>query len=729
MDSLLHTLVHGPESGASMAMTLVFWMSRGVVFGTLLALLTWALTSTVLRRAGSGVHALFWTIVLLKFLVPLGPAWVMSFENLVAWATPPAFESAAGRQIQSEVRLGGVSGTPLLVPQRDAAEQASPASPGASDVSGMLAPILGGYALVITALAVRRGIAHLRFARRCAQLPPASGDVRDRVRDVVRRMGLHRAPDVRIASGAASPLIFGVLRPTLVLPRRVLESTLELEAILLHELAHLRRGDLWIRHLQLITGTLLFFWPVVAWVNRRLDLARENACDEWALRHGRLTPGEYARCLLRAMTPAGAPRCVVRPAAMAANLKQVERRIDMILRSETASGRRSVRVLGGGLALAWGSVMLTGAVTPPQPDSAKPQTVTEDVIVLAGDDGAPQQFAWVTAGDAPDGVMQWHGAHAPIVMHAMHGDGDASFTGVWIAGPSDAELAEFLAARPASDLNGDGTLTPVERDAYVSAMALAAPTDVLAQFPFADLDKDGVLGAAEAARLVTTGMFEHRIEAMKVEPRFITLKLDGSDLPASGEIKTIVKLEGAESGATLQHDVQVLDDGRFEVRIVRSNDAGGEDGAAPQGEFEWVRADAAGECVQAALPQPPALPARWIQDNVDASPTTAEASVLVTMVERAPLDHFLELNPDADLDRDGTLTADERDTYTERRMSEHRQRLLEKFPQADANGDGILTTEELHAHFASQHAGDTMLIEGADGQRRMIRMRAEKDGE
>ncbi len=70
---------------------------------------------------------------------------------------------------------------------------------------------------------------------------------------------------------------------------------------MVHEVTHLRRGDPWLRCLQWIAGTVLFFWPVVAWVNRHIDLAREHACDRWALRHGKLCASEYARCLLEAV--------------------------------------------------------------------------------------------------------------------------------------------------------------------------------------------------------------------------------------------------------------------------------------------------------------------------------------------------------------------------------------------------------------------------------------------
>ena len=60
-------------------------------------------------------------------------------------------------------------------------------------------------------------------------------------------------------------------------------STLELNAILLHELAHLRRRDDWTNLIQKIVGALLFFHPAVWWIEKKLALEREMACDDLVL--------------------------------------------------------------------------------------------------------------------------------------------------------------------------------------------------------------------------------------------------------------------------------------------------------------------------------------------------------------------------------------------------------------------------------------------------------------
>jgi hypothetical protein len=169
----------------------------------------------------------------------------------------------------------------------------------------------------------------------------------------------------------------------LVLPRRRPSTTDELEAVVLHEIAHLKRRDMLVRQLQWCVGTALYFWPVVAWVNRRIDLAREQACDAFALRHGRLSVQEYARCLQRAAQP---PRPWFRaygPAAMASAPGTLERRIDMILRTKTKSTPRRLRLAGAAFLMAWSVFVLTGAVAPGADSAPGAEPV------LAGEETSP----------------------------------------------------------------------------------------------------------------------------------------------------------------------------------------------------------------------------------------------------------------------------------------------------------------------------------------------------
>ncbi len=142
------------------------------------------------------------------------------------------------------------------------------------------------------------GWLYLRFhvSRRTT---PAQAELAARVDRVRERISLHRAVRVLRADWLAAPAVTGWLRPVLLIPGATVLglSTDQLEAILAHELAHIRRHDSLVNLLQRVAETLLFFHPVVWWVSRRITQERECCCDELAVRACG-DPLSYAKALL-----------------------------------------------------------------------------------------------------------------------------------------------------------------------------------------------------------------------------------------------------------------------------------------------------------------------------------------------------------------------------------------------------------------------------------------------
>lgn len=113
-------------------------------------------------------------------------------------------------------------------------------------------------------------------------------------------VGLRRSPRLLAASDIESPLVFGLLRPCLVLPAGILGSLPagELRAILLHELTHLRRGDLLVNWLQVIHQTLYWFHPMVWLASMRFRRERELIVDDAVLDRMSDEPEAYGNSLL-----------------------------------------------------------------------------------------------------------------------------------------------------------------------------------------------------------------------------------------------------------------------------------------------------------------------------------------------------------------------------------------------------------------------------------------------
>src|SRR5438552_442132 len=112
------------------------------------------------------------------------------------------------------------------------------------------------------------------------------------------------------------PTVIGWLRPVILLPASALTglSAGQLELILAHELAHIRRGDYLLNLLQTAVETLLFYHPAVWWVGKTMRLERENCCDDVAV-----SACGNALTYARALTELEQLRCSEPQLALAAN--------------------------------------------------------------------------------------------------------------------------------------------------------------------------------------------------------------------------------------------------------------------------------------------------------------------------------------------------------------------------------------------------------------------------
>src|SRR5205807_1804659 len=121
-------------------------------------------------------------------------------------------------------------------------------------------------------------------ARRVRAAPVAPGRVRKRVADVAAKLGV-KPPAVRIVGTMASPAVACLFRPVLLWPKG-LEERLPpagCDAVLAHELAHLKRRDHWVRWLETAAAVLHWWNPLFRLVRRRLRAEAELACDALAL--------------------------------------------------------------------------------------------------------------------------------------------------------------------------------------------------------------------------------------------------------------------------------------------------------------------------------------------------------------------------------------------------------------------------------------------------------------
>jgi beta-lactamase regulating signal transducer with metallopeptidase domain len=128
------------------------------------------------------------------------------------------------------------------------------------------------------------------------------------------------------------PTAIGFLKPLVVIPAWALQelSTAELNSILIHELAHLRRWDDWTNLAQQVLKALLFFHPAVWWIESKLALEREMACDDAVLAET-ANPRDYAQCLISMAEKSFMRRGLAMAQAVVNRVHQTSLRVSQIL--------------------------------------------------------------------------------------------------------------------------------------------------------------------------------------------------------------------------------------------------------------------------------------------------------------------------------------------------------------------------------------------------------------
>ena len=141
-------------------------------------------------------------------------------------------------------------------------------------------------------LGVLMMLLRVAFSLRAAQALVESGraledmDLLQRIASLRERLRLHRRVLVKLVDVIDVPAVIGVIRPTLLLPLAFLNemSPAQVEVVLAHELAHIRRYDVLFGLVQRVIEALLFFNPAVWWISRQVSLECEACCDAAAAR-------------------------------------------------------------------------------------------------------------------------------------------------------------------------------------------------------------------------------------------------------------------------------------------------------------------------------------------------------------------------------------------------------------------------------------------------------------
>jgi Zn-dependent protease with chaperone function len=480
----------------------------------LIALLAWAASLTFRRQ--SVVHGL-WLLALARLVAPpIAPLpLVPASLGLALSAAPPAptvvtIPPVAGAREPSDVvsfrrtpaseRLSAplretqplpVSARRTVPDRRADASAAGPASPAWSGRGWPGWTAVPWLAIVAGALAIPLLTAwrFTRFERLLAGARPGPEAIAERASRLAARLGLRRVPRVLLVPARIPPMLWPHPDgPRLLLPAALLPSLRddELDALLAHELAHVRRRDHWVRLVEIAATSIFWWYPVTWWVRRALRRAEERCCDEWVLRLMPRSAEAYANGLLKSLTfVSAAPLPAV--ASGVGPVEDLEARLKEILMTRPVPQLATPLRLALAVAAAFGLAVFpthaqstaTSNETPPPAAVAAPASPTEVPRALTPRPAPAPRSARRPVAATPADAAGVPGGVVGGVPGGVVGGVPGS---VPVAVPALAPMAALTPASPALPVPAVApvaatTPTPRPQPAPVPAIAASAPSD------------------------------------------------------------------------------------------------------------------------------------------------------------------------------------------------------------------------------------------------------------
>jgi beta-lactamase regulating signal transducer with metallopeptidase domain len=381
---------------------LIYRLGSGLVHFLWEGLVIAAALAVVLRLLGgrpAARHAAAWlALIVMAAAVPL-----------TAWLVAPSAPAVDGSPLATLPPPDAAGEDAPVVASPDG-ERPAPSSETAPPAPASLQPVAGGPAppevaavLVSTPIDLRGAVHSLApwavsawlagaalltawrfggwlFLRRlCGRgARPAAAEVQAVLDRLLERLNVRRAVRLLESARVDVPAVVGWLRPVILLPAGILTglSPQQLELILAHELAHIRRHDFLANLVQTAVETVLFYHPAVWWVSRQIRIEREACCDDVVV----AATGErllYARALARLeQLRAEAPSRGLAGLSVGAGDGDLLARIRRVLGLPREARRRSVPQLAASaavLVLAAGLSAYVAAGGEPVADEPRPQ--------------------------------------------------------------------------------------------------------------------------------------------------------------------------------------------------------------------------------------------------------------------------------------------------------------------------------------------------------------------
>ncbi len=267
-----------------------------------------------------------WLLTLIAVaLLPLAGAVTRRFPTIQAFPATLSYVSEVPRKVMSKRPSAADQSSPL--PVRDSAMISQ--SLTASFPTGSL--LFSAWLLITIALVTRLACQQRAVRARCKSAKPITPQ---QLEIFLFEPLAHQKFGLRLSTEIDSPLLYGIIRPIILLPDNLTEWTTpdERKAIIEHEMAHVVRRDPLANLFQTVMRVIFFFHPFVRYACRQLRVERELACDARVMELGTRAE-DYAECLLKVAERSLMPKLSHQLAFLSA--KQIlERRVEMIVNDD-----------------------------------------------------------------------------------------------------------------------------------------------------------------------------------------------------------------------------------------------------------------------------------------------------------------------------------------------------------------------------------------------------------
>ena len=282
MNALIETLNRYGEAAVHFAWPML-WQS------SLLIAVLFAIDYALRRQVRTAVRYALWVALLVKLLLP--PS--LALPTSVAWWVFPSAASSQPPTTRFVVSYGPDT-APHLPPQPVPA-LTPPRSP--MSAAAWTTPVWGAISLGLLAWMMARWRQVARAVKQAAPAPAWLDEMFNAAKSSTRP---RQAVRLRVTGQAMSPAVCGLFRPVILLPQSLVEKLppAQLRAVLLHELTHLQRGDVWMNCAQALVQIVYWWHPLLWLANARIRRVREEAVDDAVMLALRDEAGTYAPTLL-----------------------------------------------------------------------------------------------------------------------------------------------------------------------------------------------------------------------------------------------------------------------------------------------------------------------------------------------------------------------------------------------------------------------------------------------